>query len=76
MKDTIKSDKQIAKEAYKVAVESIQYHDYFRYRISYLSDPKFNLIFMLFRIYPINLKTSKKNWINAGKNLWVCSKPF
>ncbi len=61
--------KQIAKEAYKVAVESIQYHDYFRYRISYLSDPKFNLIFMF-------VSDLSDKFENIKKELDKCRKEF
>ncbi|MHA1673454.1 MAG: ADP-ribosylation factor-like protein [Promethearchaeota archaeon] len=61
--------KQIASEAFKVAVESTKYHDFFRYRIGYLAVPERNIIF--FFVSDLSDKFS-----NIEKELVKCRKEF
>ncbi len=61
--------KQIANEAFKIAVESTKYHDFFRYRIGYLAVPDKNLLF--FFVSDLSDKFS-----NIEKELVRCRKEF
>ncbi|MHA1854943.1 MAG: ADP-ribosylation factor-like protein, partial [Promethearchaeota archaeon] len=68
--DFVQVFKQISKEASKIATaENIQYHDYFKYRISYLSVPDKNLIF--FFVSDLSDKFS-----NVKKELMKCRREF
>jgi small GTP-binding protein len=61
--------RQISGEAFKLAVENIKYHDFFKYRIGYLSVPEHKLIFMF-----VSDLSDKFN--NVKKELERCRKEF
>jgi len=62
--------KHISKEATKIAsTENIKYHDYFKYRISYLSVPEKNIIFFF-----VSDLSDKFN--SVKKELQKCRKEF
>ncbi|QEE17260.1 ADP-ribosylation factor-like protein [Promethearchaeum syntrophicum] len=61
--------KHISKEASNLTTESIQYHDYFKYRITYLSVPNKNTIFFF-----VSDLSDKFN--SVKKELQKCRKEF
>ncbi len=61
--------KHISKEASNMSTENIQYHDYFKYRISYLSVPKKHIIFFF-----VSDLSDKFN--SVKKELQKCRKEF
>jgi small GTP-binding protein len=61
--------KQISAEAFKVSTEKIQFHDYFKYKISYLAIPDKNLLFMF-------VSDLSDKFQNVQKELKKCKKEF
>ncbi|MHA1746821.1 MAG: ADP-ribosylation factor-like protein, partial [Promethearchaeota archaeon] len=61
--------KQISGEAFKIATTKSQYHDYFKYRIHYLSTPENGLLFIF--VTDLSDKFS-----NVKKELIRCRKEF
>jgi len=61
--------KHISKEASNMSTENIQYHDYFKYRISYLSVPEKHIIFFF-----VSDLSDKFN--SVKKELQKCRKEF
>jgi len=61
--------KHISKEASNMSTENIQYHDYFKYRISYLSIPEKHIIFFF-----VSDLSDKFN--SVKKELQKCRKEF
>jgi small GTP-binding protein len=52
--------KHISKEALKITSENIQFHDFFKYRITYLSVPEKNIIFIFVSDLSDKFKSIKK----------------
>ncbi|UYP44444.1 hypothetical protein NEF87_000729 [Candidatus Lokiarchaeum ossiferum] len=61
--------KQISSEAFKIATENTQFHDFFKYRINYLSVPEQNVIFFF-------VSDLSDKFANVKKELSRCRKEF
>ncbi|WP_457559457.1 ADP-ribosylation factor-like protein [Candidatus Harpocratesius sp.] len=61
--------KQIIKEASKIGADKTKYHDYFQYRIGYLTEPEKNIIFFF-------VSDLSDKFANIQKELERCRKEF
>lgn len=61
--------KQIAKEAFQIKAEKNRYHDYFQYRINYLSIPEKEILFLF-------VSDLSDKFENVKKELERCRKEF
>ena len=59
--------KNISKEAAKIAADQIQYHDFFKYRISYVSVPDKNILILFISDLSDKFENVKKELIRTKK---------